>query len=51
MGATDFDMDSEDPNLSSNVSVSSYDFIHGGVFRPKIGIKGFIAQMMSKTPK
>lgn len=49
-GATDFDMDSNDLNNSSNMSITSQDFLQSG-FNPKIGIKGFIAQMMKKVPK
>ena len=41
-GATDFDMESEDRNNSSNMSITSQEFLQSG-FKPKIGIKGFIA--------
>ena len=50
MGATDFDVESNDLNNSSNMSITSQDFLQSG-FNPKIGIKGFIAQMMKKVPK
>ena len=41
-GGTDFDLESNDLNMSSNMSVTSQDFLQSG-FNPKIGIKGFIA--------
>ena len=48
-GATDFDIDSDFGKHSSNMSSTSHDFLQAGI-NPKMSIKGFIAQMMNKTP-
>ena len=49
-GATDFDIESDDRDNSSNKSLSSMDFLQSS-FNPKIGITGYIAQMMKKVSK
>ena len=49
-GGTDFDVESEYRNQSSNMSTTSQDFLQGGI-NPKMGIKTFIAQMIRNKPK
>jgi len=47
-GNTDFDASSD---YSNKLSMQSHDFLQAdGGFNPKVGIKGFISQMMNKTP-
>ena len=49
-GATDFDLESEYQNHSSNMSATSHEFMQNGL-NPNMSIKGFIAQMMKQKPK